>query len=166
MTYPRVYFTLVWRARKPLPCALRSSATPALVGRAPLLKPRPRGGGPCLVLASNGCSLFFSVSVFLLLVHVAPQFLSLRLKTPPGCDASRYLDDTNQRSLSLLLLMQPLSSPDTRARSPGRCKVFGFTVRSMNCRHQPQTSCPSTMPIGITFGSQTFLCGQKHCRSG
>ena len=162
---------MVWRARKPLPYALRSWATPALVtalvGHAPLLKPRTDELEVVVrvfVVAFNGCSLFFSVSMFVLLVHVAPQLRSLclkKLKTPPVCVASRYFDDTNQRSLSLLLLVQPLFSPDTRARSPGRCEVFGFTVRSMNCRHQPQTSCPSTMPIGITFGSQTFLFGRK-----
>ena len=41
---------LVWRARKPLPCALRSSANPALIGHGPVLKHHPLGLGLCLSL--------------------------------------------------------------------------------------------------------------------
>ena len=41
---------LVCRVRKPLPCALRSSATPALAGDAPLLQHHPQGLGLCLCL--------------------------------------------------------------------------------------------------------------------
>ena len=39
------------RARKPLPCALRSSATPALAGDASVLQHHPQGLGLCLCLS-------------------------------------------------------------------------------------------------------------------
>ena len=42
---------LVCRARKPLPCALRSSATPALAGDASVLQHHPQGLGLCLCLS-------------------------------------------------------------------------------------------------------------------
>ena len=41
---------LVWRARKPLSCALRSSAAPARVGHATDIKPHLLGPGLCLSL--------------------------------------------------------------------------------------------------------------------
>ena len=41
---------LVWRARKPLPCALMSSATPAPVGHARVIKHHHLGLGLCLGL--------------------------------------------------------------------------------------------------------------------
>ena len=56
---------LVWRARKPLPCALRSSATPARVGRATDLEPHLLGPGLCLSLRWM-LSFFWVYFLFLL----------------------------------------------------------------------------------------------------
>ena len=74
---------LVWRARKPLPSALRSSAALAL-GLAPQHAPVPEHVFWFRVCdcAPNGCSLLFSISLLFLLVHVALKLRSLRFHSP------------------------------------------------------------------------------------
>ena len=78
---------LGWRARKPLPCALRLSAKPALghERRAPVLKHHPPVLGLCLRLHWMQPSLLFSVSLFFLLVRVALKLRSLRFHPPRFC---------------------------------------------------------------------------------
>ena len=78
---------LVCRARKPLPCALRSSATPALAGDAPVLQHHPQGLGLglclCLSLQWKQLSLvyFFVPSA----CACALKLRSLRIHTPHLC---------------------------------------------------------------------------------
>ena len=77
-----------WRARKPLPCALRSPAQPALGHErgAPVLKHHLPGLGLCLRLHWMQPYLLrrFS-SLFFLLVRAALKFRSLRIHPPRSC---------------------------------------------------------------------------------
>ena len=72
---------LVWRARKPLPCALRWLAEPALGHEqcAPVHRHQHPVLGLCLSLHRMQLSLPFSVFVFFLRVRVALKLRSLRL---------------------------------------------------------------------------------------
>ena len=93
---------LVWRARKPLLSALRSSAALALGlarQRAPVPEHRLPVLGLCLRPQWMQTSLLFSSSLLFLLVCVALKLRSLRLNTPP-CVASRY-SEYKPTSLSL-----------------------------------------------------------------
>ena len=78
---------LVWRARKPLPCALGSSADFALghEWRAPVPKHHLLFLGFCLRPHWTQSARLFSVSLFFMLVRVALKLRSLRLPPPRLC---------------------------------------------------------------------------------
>ena len=79
---------LVWRARKPLPCALRSPASLALGlerRRAPVPEHCLAVLGLCLRPHGMSPSLLFSSSLLFLLVRVALKLRSLRFHSPRLC---------------------------------------------------------------------------------
>ena len=88
---------LVWRARKPLPCALRSSASLALGlerRRAPVPEHRLPVLGLCLRPHWMSTSLLFSISLLFLLVRVALKLRSLRFHSPRLCRIAVFLIQT------------------------------------------------------------------------
>ena len=87
---------LVWRARKPLPCALRSPASLALGlerRRAPVPEHCLAVLGLCLRPHGMSPSLLFSSSLLFLLVRVALKLLRFGF-TPLVCVASRSFQYT------------------------------------------------------------------------
>ena len=89
---------LVWRAHKPLPSALRSSAALALgLGRrrapVPDVTPEHRFSGPGVLPATSLDVAFFlfSISLLLLRVRVALKLRSLRFLFPRLCRIAVFL---------------------------------------------------------------------------
>ena len=131
---------LVWRARKPLPSAFRSSVALALGlarQRAPVPEHRLPVLGLCLRPQWMQTSLLFSSSLLFLLVCVALKLRSLRFHSPCLCRIAVFSIQTNvslshagdppfslwRRSLSLenlneWLLQRPQTSPGLGSMSP------------------------------------------------
>ena len=130
---------LVWRARKPLPCALRSSANPALghERRASVPEHHHLVLGLCLSLPRMQLSLLFSVSLFSLLVRVSLKLRSLRYHPPGLCRIAVFSIQTNIPS------SQMLSNDYTNPRSVSPRFSRGLSIETIVL--SPSFS-PSSLP--------------------